>query len=247
METKKEVFKMFFMDNENNAYEVTNASDYTYSFEFDNLKEGNGVLSSNGTWDLNSVKMVVSELPVLQQFKLYERISKHKQFADYQMNTINDCLLYFTSEDNISEVTIDDKLDFNDEFYDEYLNDAINSLKYCSNDFDMFDLLEFLSDNLKGFCYTHIIGWNQGEECLVFNNYNYTYDETSKNYIACILYGGLVEINRLDNNLDFDCTEEVLSNDYDLEYDKDKIINFMDKNYNAKLAKEVVHRQLVLA
>lgn len=238
---------MFFMDNENNAYEVTNASDCTYSFEFDNLKEGNGVLSSEGTWDLNSVQMVVSELPVLQQFKLYERISKQIQFADYQMNTINDCLLDFTSEDNISEVTVDDKLDFNDEFYTEYLNDAISSLKYYSNDFDMFDLLEFLSNHIESFNYTHIIGYCQGDECLVFNNDNFAYNETVKNYITCVFYGGLVEINSLDKDGDIDCTEEVLSNDYSLEYDKDKIIAYMDKYYNAKPAKEKIHREFVVA
>lgn len=235
------------MDKKNNVYEITNATEDTYQIEFDNFKENNGTLSSEGAWNLDTVKNIVSELPLLQQFKLYELINKDTQFEFYPMNTINDCLLDFTSENNISDVETDDKLDFIDEFYTNYLNEAIDDLKYYSNEFDMFDLLEFLSNHVETFNYTHIIGYCQGDECLVFNNDNFVYDETTKNYITCVFYGGLVEINSLDKDGDIDCTEEVLSNDYSLEYDKDKIIAYMDKYYNAKPAKERIHREFVLA
>lgn len=238
---------MFFMDKKNNAYEVVNANDDTYQIEFEDFKEENGVLSSEGTWDLDDVKNVVSELSLLQQFKLYELINQDTQFEFYPVGTINDCLLDFTSEDNISDVETDDKLDFIDEFYTDYLNEAINGLRYYSNEFDMFDLLEFLSNHIESFNYTHIIGYCQGDECLVFNNDNFIYDEATKNYITCVFYGGLVEINSLDKNGDIDCTEEILDNNYDLEYEKDKIIAYMDKHYNAKLAKEKIHREFVLA
>lgn len=235
------------MDNEHNAYGVTNATDDTYQVEFDSLNMENGFLFSEVTGDLDDIKTIVSELPLLQQFKLYELINKDIQFTGYSMNTINDCLLDFTSEYNISEVSTDEKQDFNDEFYINYLDESIGDLKYYSNSFDMFDLLEFLSNSIESFQYSHIIGYCQGDECLIFNNDNFTYDETTKNYITCVLYGGLVEINSLDNDLNVYCTDAVLSNDYSLEYDQDKIINYMNKHYNAKPANKVVSVKLAFA
>lgn len=237
------------MNNKNQAYQVVDADQSTYDMELNSLHDENGIIDSHdGFWDLDEVKTIISKLPLMQQFKLYEAINKGVKFFGYPMNTVFNCLMDYSEAESLDKVDTDTMQDFNSEFYINYLEDSIDDLKYWSNSFDIGDLLEWLQNNAKNFNYCTICGYNQGEECYLFNDEGLTYDnETIKNFYTCVLYGGLVEIDSLDkDDGGVECLE-TLSNDYSLEYNRDKIIAYMKKYYNALPAKEVVTRKIVLA
>lgn len=229
---------MFFMDNKNQAYQVVDADQFAYEIEFDRLHDENYILS-DGTWDIDEVKQIISELPLMQQFKLYENIT---------MDTVSNCLMDYSDVETLDEVDTDTMQDFNDEFYFNYLDENIDGLRfYRPGEFDMCDLLEWLNNEIKTFNYCHIYGYCQGDECYLFNNQGFEYDEKTKNYYTCVLYGGLVEIDSLDDNGDIACQEGTLSNDYSLEYDQDKITAYMKDTFQALPAKEIITRKIVLA
>lgn len=235
------------MNNENQAYQVVDADQLTYEDEFEFLHDENYILS-DGTWDIDEIKQIISELPLMKQFKLYEAINKGVKFFGYPMNTVSNCLIAYSEAESLDKVDTDTMQDFNDEFYTNYLDENIDNLRfYKPGEFDMYDLLEWLNKEVKAFNYCHIYGYCQGDECYLFNNQGSEYDEKIKNYYTCVLYGGLVEIDSLDEDGNIACQEETLSDDYSLEYDRDKIITYMKKYYKALPAKEVVTRKIVLA
>lgn len=231
---------MLFMDKKNKVYNVTSVDpedQATYDLAFDEFHDMENnymiVLDRFGIQDREQLSDIVETLPLMKQFQLYELINNDN---NSWLSTISDCLLDYADENSIHEVDTDTKQCFNDDFYFNYLDEDIKDLSYLSYNFDMFDLMDFLNNNLDNFNYCHVYGYVQGDEALVFNNEGNSYNDTE--YVTNVLYGGLVMVDVLNEAGEVDYTEDFISDNYSPDFEKDNLIKYMKKYYNASLVKE---------
>lgn len=230
---------MLFMDTQKVLYNVTSVdpedqSSQDLAFDEFHGMENNHVivLDRFGIQDREQLADIVETLPLMKQFQLYELINNNGSW----LPTVSECLLDYADENNLGKVDTDTKQCFNSDFYFSYLDEDIKDLSYLSYNFDMFDLMDFLTNNLDSFNYCHVYGYVQGDESLVFNNKGISYNDTG--YVTNVLYGGLVMIDVLNEEGEIDYTEGFISDNYSPEFEKDNLIKYMKKYYNASLVKE---------
>lgn len=230
------------MDTQKVLYNVTSVDpedQVTQELVFDKFHdmENNYVIVSDrfGIQDREQLADIVKTLPLMKQFQLYELINNDNSW----LSTVSNCLLDYADENSIHRVDVDTKQCFNSDFYFTYLDEDIKDLSYWSYNFGMFDLMEFLTNNLDNFNYCHVYGYAQGDEALVFNNEGNSYNDTE--YVTDVLYGGLVMIDVLNEAGEIDYTEGFISDNYNPEFEKDNLIKYMKEYYNASLVKEKIN------
>lgn len=228
MDTQKVLYNVTSVDPEDVA-----TQDLVFN-DFHDMENNCVIVSSSfGLQDREQLENIVKTLPLMKQFQLHELINNDD---NNWLPTVSDCLLDYADENSIYKVDLDTKQCFNDDFYFNYLSEDIKGLSYWSNDFDMLDLMDFLTNSLDSFNYCHVYGYVQGDEALVFNNEGNSYNNTE--YVTNVLFGGLVMIDVLNEAGEVDYTEGFISDNYSPDFEKDNLIKYMKEYYNASLVKE---------
>lgn len=227
---------MLFMDKKHKVYKVAVASSDVCQSTFDNMLEGQHLIStSQGSleWFDDDLVDTLGGLPIIDKFKLYELINKDAK----HFQTVSDCLVDYLELDDVSQATTNEKLDFIKWGFDDYYVESVISLPfYAPYTFDMFNLFEFLQNHNSSFEYAILDG--KTDNNLIYNVNGDTYKQTTIEYYNSVINHSLLEVDSVSDEGEFEGVVDTLSSAYNPDWGQDKLTAYMKDTFQALPAKK---------